>query len=301
MTTSAGWPPKKIGMLFAVVGCVSLVVNPFGYAGEASFLANLLFICSLGAIAGAVRTERLNSVSAIRCAVGSYIVLTALLLTPPMAMPFKLAPLGILILGECLDPAPQNRWPDKLPAAWREAVAFGIAVAGCALLKSGFGFQSWGEGQITFTKLLGGFALTGVAFAMMLTSLDIHRIREILLGSYSAVLLTSVAVLALGAVGVSDGWRTANVVVTVMLLYQVWRHWNRDDALLKIAETFAGAMLLMRSAAFAEDASKALDPFFIVFSGPMLLLGLAGVAFGLILIWSQRCWCGSILAKFQSK
>ena len=303
MNTSATWPPKQIGMIFAAAGFVAFLINPFsilGNVGPDSFSANLLFVISLGVIAGAVRTEQLDTASALRCAVGSYLAIAALLLTAPIAMPFRLAPLGILIVGECLDPTREDRSLLGIPAVWREAIALGLAIAGCSLIASGFGLaESWGGGQVSFGKMLCGFVVTGVAFAVMLTSLEFGLVRKILLASYSAVLLVSAAILLWGFDGVTNEWRTANIIVTVMLLCQVWRHRTRDDVLFKIAETFAGAVLLIRSAELVQSASNALDPFFLIVSGPMLLAGLAGVALGLVLIWSDRLWCASILSKFR--
>ena len=129
----------------------------------------------------------------------------------------------------------------------------------------------------------------------MLTALSSSEISKIVMGGYAVALAIFLAgqLLYIVAGRVPSHDRNAfaiDGVLIAMLLVQVWRQWNQSLALLKIAETFVGAIIVAASLRMAAEASRALDPFFLLVSGPMLLVGLGGVVLGLVLLWSSRLW-----------
>lgn len=302
----ANYPKSPLVWLLYGLALASLFIEPFGYSefdsvigpGISGPVAKILFCVVLFLAGAAVHKERFDTAMAIRWCVGGYVGLEAILCEPPLVIPARLLPLAVLALGQWGTIADQadGGLLDAIPAPLREALAFVLAVIGTSLAISGFDLHNGAEFDgFVFALILPGLVLLGMSLAIMLTALSSSEISKIVMGGYAVALAIFLAgqLLYIVAGRVPSHDRNAfaiDGVLIAMLLVQVWRQWNQSLALLKIAETFVGAIIVAASLRMAAEASRALDPFFLLVSGPMLLVGLGGVVLGLVLLWSSRLW-----------
>lgn len=285
---------------------LSLFVAPFGPSefdgafgsGISGPIAKILLFIVLAMAGAAVHKERFDSMTAIRWCVAGYVVVEAMLFEPPLAMPVRLLPLAVLALGQSAQPSSTGDGGllGAIPAPFREALAFGLAVIGTSLAIAGFDLTNGANfEEFSLVLILPGVALFAISVTVMLSALTSGYISKVLLGSYAATLFVfvvgQIVRLAVGRLSPADRWTVGvEALLIVMLLVQIWRQWDQRHALLKMVEAFVGACIVAASLQKAGAASEAMDPFYLLIAGPMFLLSLAGIVLGLFLIWSSRPW-----------
>lgn len=304
--SSINLPKSPVVWLFYGLAFVSIIIEPFGYGvvdglfgvGASGSTAKVLLVVSLFSIGAALHKGLLDNPAAIRCGVASYLVLEAVLCEPVLITPLRLLPLAVLALGQLSEgtpPSPNSDLLEQLPAPLREALAFGLVLAGGELLVAGFGLRyTFSFDRLGFVAIMAGFALCAMGMAVMVGKLTWGSTRKIALGSYAAMvaiaLIIQFARIGLGKAGFNHDLYWIDAVITTMLLVQVWRQWHQANAILKIAETFLGGWLVAHGARGFLEAKKALDPFFLIVSGPMLIASVLAILLGLVLIWSSKLW-----------
>jgi hypothetical protein len=307
--STSSWP-------FFIAAAIIVLGTPYPdlSSGIISSISGIFLIAKVGlfisvlSIAIWVKQGAIEPRAATRLIVVVYFGIYALF--SPLALALnRLLPLLVLAwvhwrgMPEVGDDSPIAKIPD-----WgREALAFIMALVGCSCVALGLGIDNgWKFEQLNYILLWLGLNFCMLSGALVLTSgTKRHAVNAVLFG-YGATL--SLACLINTFVLVRDpmSWnilvRTVFVATCAMLLFQVWRHFERADVLLKVGETFLGGVLFLAGIQMVYGVIQDNGGwFFLTFfiSVPLLLLGAALATLGFTLMWANDIRLGRIFENWR--
>jgi hypothetical protein len=205
-------------------------------------------------------------------------------------------------------PALSNSNPiTKFPPWAREALAFVLALLGCSSISISLNLDNdWKFEQINYILLWLGFNFCMLSGLLVLTAGTKRNVTSALLSGYGITLALVCLINTFSLVRDPSPAnllaQTGFIATCAMMLFQVWRHFKRENALLKVGETFLGGIFFLSGFQLAYSVIQEYGAWFIltfVIVIPLVILGGLLSVLGLKMMWSDDIQFERIIAKWR--
>jgi hypothetical protein len=272
-----------------------LTYSIFRYDNGNILVAKIGLFISVLSIAVWVKQGAVGTAPATRLVIVAYFGIYAFF--SPLALALaRLAPLLVFAVGHWrgLPDVSSDSWLAKIPSLVRELIAFLFALLSSGCVSAGLDMgNGWDFDQINYALLWIGLNFAALSSVIMLTQGTKRNFINAAIIGYGLTLTLACLIAILATIFVQiSATATLPLPICAMMLLQVWRHFYREDAWLKILETFLGGIILFAGLALIGSTIDK-DGWFILFffiSFPLIAAGAALALFGLKLIWTKDIW-----------